>query len=47
MTEPPPCREGPCRLLSVCVENSCRSQMAEAFARRHGGGRVEAYSTGS
>jgi protein-tyrosine-phosphatase len=47
MTEPPPCREGPYRLLFVCVENSCRSQMAEAFARRHGGGRVEAYSAGA
>jgi protein-tyrosine-phosphatase len=35
------------RLLFVCVENSCRSQMAEAFARMHGGGRVEAYSAGS
>jgi protein-tyrosine-phosphatase len=29
------------------VENSNRSQMAEAFARLHGGGRVEAYSAGS
>lgn len=35
------------RLLFVCVENSCRSQMAEAFARMHGGDRVEAYSAGS
>ena len=24
------------RVLFVCVENSCRSQMAEAFARMHG-----------
>jgi protein-tyrosine-phosphatase len=31
----------------VCVENSNRSQMAEAFARLHGAGRVEAYSAGS
>jgi protein-tyrosine-phosphatase len=37
----------PLRVLFVCVENSCRSQMAEAFARLHGGGRVEAYSAGS
>jgi len=37
----------PLRVLFVCVENSNRSQMAEAFARRHGGGRVEAYSAGS
>jgi protein-tyrosine-phosphatase len=29
------------------VENSNRSQMAEAFARLDGGGRVEAYSAGS
>lgn len=35
------------RLVFVCVENSCRSQMAEAFARRHGGSAVEAYSAGS
>jgi arsenate reductase len=37
----------PKRILFVCVENSNRSQMAEAFARRHGAGRVEAYSAGS
>ncbi|MBI4482242.1 MAG: ArsR family transcriptional regulator, partial [Acidobacteria bacterium] len=30
----------PKRILFVCVENSCRSQMAEAFARIHGAGRV-------
>ena len=35
------------RILFVCVENSNRSQMAEAFARLHGGGQVEAYSAGS
>ncbi|MDT8317789.1 MAG: arsenate reductase ArsC [bacterium] len=35
------------RILFVCVENSCRSQMAEGFARMHGGGAVEAYSSGS
>jgi protein-tyrosine-phosphatase len=35
------------RVLFVCVENSNRSQMAEAFARIHGGGRVEAFSAGS
>jgi arsenate reductase len=35
------------RLLFVCVENSCRSQMAEAFAHIHGGASVEAYSAGS
>ncbi len=37
----------PVSLLFVCVENSNRSQMAEAFARIHGGSRVEAYSSGS
>src|SRR5216683_2384066 len=35
------------RLLFVCVENSNRSQMAEAFARIHGGERFAAYSAGS
>jgi protein-tyrosine-phosphatase len=35
------------RVLFVCVENSNRSQMAEAFARIHGGGAVEAWSAGS
>jgi arsenate reductase (thioredoxin) len=34
-------------LLFVCVENSNRSQMAEAFARIHGRSQVEAYSAGS
>jgi protein-tyrosine-phosphatase len=37
----------PKRLLFVCVENSNRSQMAEAFARLFGGPRVEAFSAGS
>jgi protein-tyrosine-phosphatase len=41
VSEPPP------RVVFVCVENSNRSQMAEAFARLHGAGRVEAYSAGS
>lgn len=35
------------RVVFVCVENSNRSQMAEAFARIHGAGRVEAFSAGS
>jgi arsenate reductase len=34
-------------ILFVCVENSNRSQIAEAFARMHGADRVEAYSAGS
>ena len=35
------------RVIFVCVENSNRSQMAEAFARIHGGDTVEAFSSGS
>ena len=35
------------RVLFVCIENSNRSQMAEALARRFGQGKVEAYSAGS
>jgi protein-tyrosine-phosphatase len=35
------------RVLFVCVENSNRSQMAQAFAHLHGGDRVEAWSAGS
>jgi len=35
------------RVLFVCIENSNRSQMAEAFARIHGGDAVEAFSAGS
>ena len=42
-----PPAERPKRVVFVCVENSNRSQMAEAFARIHGGGRVEAHSAGS
>ena len=35
------------RVLFVCVENSNRSQMAEAFAHIYGGDSVEALSAGS
>ncbi len=35
------------RVLFVCVENSNRSQMAQAFAAMLGGDRVEALSAGS
>lgn len=35
------------KILFVCVENSNRSQMAEAFAKIHGKGKLEAYSSGS
>jgi protein-tyrosine-phosphatase len=45
MTEPLPVRKK--RVVFICVENSNRSQMAEAFARLHGGGAVEAHSAGS
>jgi len=34
-------------VLFVCVENSNRSQMAQAFARMHGGEVVAAFSAGS
>jgi protein-tyrosine-phosphatase len=34
-------------LLFVCVENSNRSQMAQAFARIHGGAAVNSFSAGS
>ncbi len=44
MTDP---ARRPRRVLFVCVENSNRSQMAEAFARIHGGDSIEAYSAGS
>jgi len=37
----------PKRVIFVCVENSNRSQMAEAFGRIHGGDWIEAYSAGS
>jgi arsenate reductase len=37
----------PVRVLFVCVENSNRSQMAEAFARMLGAAAVEAHSAGS
>lgn len=34
-------------VLFVCVENSNRSQMAEAFARMLGGAGIQAFSAGS
>lgn len=43
MNERPPKK----KILFVCVENSCRSQMAEAFARIHGKDRIETFSAGS
>lgn len=35
------------KLLFVCIENSNRSQMSQAFAKILGGESVEAYSAGS
>jgi len=34
------------KVLFVCTGNSARSQMAEAFARHHGAGEIEAVSAG-
>lgn len=44
MSEGPQVRK---RVLFVCVENSNRSQMAEAFARIHGPELLEPHSAGS
>lgn len=35
------------KVLFVCIENSNRSQMSQAFAKIHGGENIEAYSAGS
>lgn len=35
------------KILFVCVENSNRSQMSQAFASIYGGSNIEAYSAGS
>ncbi len=40
-------REGATRVLFVCVGNTCRSQMAEGFARLHGKDMLEAGSAGT
>ncbi len=34
------------RVLFLCTENSCRSQMAEAITRHYWGERIKAYSAG-
>ena len=35
------------KILFVCIENSNRSQMSQAFAKIHGAGNVQAFSAGS
>ena len=35
------------KILFVCIENSNRSQMSQAFAKMLGGSTIEAYSAGS
>ncbi|MBS1919819.1 MAG: arsenate reductase ArsC [Bacteroidetes bacterium] len=35
------------KILFICIENSNRSQISQAFARMFGGKNVEAYSAGS
>jgi arsenate reductase (thioredoxin) len=40
-------RKPPVKILFVCVGNACRSQMAEAWARHLGRGKVQAFSAGS
>jgi arsenate reductase len=37
----------PLNVLFVCIGNSCRSQMAEAYANHFGNGKVQAFSAGS
>lgn len=34
-------------IVFLCVENSCRSQIAQAFAIKHGEGKINALSAGS
>jgi len=41
-----PSPEGKMRILFLCTGNSCRSQMAEGWARHLKGDRIEPYSAG-
>ena len=45
-TAPPPDTTTKKRVLFVCIGNACRSQMAEAFARRYGSDAAEVSSAG-
>jgi arsenate reductase len=40
-------KERPMRVLFVCTHNSCRSIMAEAVLRAHGGSAFEVFSAGT
>ena len=42
-----PTSNHPLKILFVCIGNSCRSQMAEAWANHFGSGKVQASSAGS
>ncbi len=35
------------KVLFVCIENACRSQMAEGFAKFYGRDKIEVFSAGS
>ena len=40
-------KKGKIKIAFICVENACRSQMAQGFAEVFGGEKVEVYSAGS